>query len=48
MKLYTSANYVSNKTFSSECEGNVSNVQIFFRNCKIDCICAIDDHESNQ
>lgn len=41
MKLYTSTAYVRNGTFSSEEDGTVSNVEIFFRNCRVDCIRAV-------
>jgi hypothetical protein len=41
MKLYTSTAYVRNGTFSSEKDGTVSNVEIFFRNCRVDCIRAV-------
>ena len=43
MKLYTSAAYVRNGVFSSGNGGAVSNVEIFFRNCRVDCVCAVDE-----
>ena len=52
MKLYTSKNYIRNGAFGyseistdyeSGCNRKESNVEIYFRNCRVECTSAVDD-----